>query len=458
MPTFRKAFTLTRPDFSGINGNIDHRAMGWDTYGIGEQGALRIAACWIATTLIADEVSTLKWRIIAKDDQARRTVQPPRLAPLWDKPNPDDVPLTWRQQTTLSVALHGVSYTMLSWDNGGGLDELVPLDASNCSLARLDDGGLELKPGTKPPLRNHPKARPEFMAIPLFKLAGQLEPLSPVKYAAQLLGLSAEYDAAARRLMANGLNPSAVLTVGEPIEEGPAEKLGSRLMRLNSGRNSGGVAVLGGPDLKLEKWSMSMVDAQFVAQNDRVFSLVMAMWRVPPTVVGMVDKPSTWGTGVAEFSRGLERFTTRPYVERIQAGVEDAILKWVAPNLQWRAYFDSLLSASPKDRAEVQRLSLGNGLTSVERVLAQNDEAPFGEDETVFSPLSQASDEDRRLDRLKKQSDVYGGLIRAGVAPESAAAVAGFDPAALRSLGLRPVTLAVEPVQDPAAPGGGTTE
>lgn len=443
----RKAFSIsTSPgiQFSGAHGEIDMTAFSTAAgTTVSEQSSLRIAAVWIATTLLADEVGGLVFKLIAKEDAQRRPVEPPELAPLWDMANPDQTPFGFRATMTLSLLLGGVSLTQIGWLNNGDLGRLWPIDPGGIRYERLGDQGIRITSPGQGSLENHPGQRPEFMMIPLYQFPGQLEPMSPVRYAAEILGLGASYDRLAATLAGRGFNPAAVLTFNSDVPDEIAEKYSARLTKLHGGaRNAGKVAVLGGPEPKLQTFQMSLADAQFMAQNDRVFSLTMALWRVPPTVVGMVDKPSTWGTGIAEFSRGLERFTTRPIVQRIQDGVEAYITRWVDPSLQYRGRFDSLLSSAPKDRAEIQRLGLMNGMTSVERVLAQNDEPPFSEGETVFSPLSQAADEDRRLARLRQQSEIYGALIRAGVTPATAAAAAGFDPSTLSTLGLRPVTLA----------------
>lgn len=427
----RKGFSITTDRsiaFSGVNGQID---MSGSTtvagVNISEQGALRIAAVWIANTLIADEVSSLVFKLIERDDKQRRPVQPEALKPLWHMPNPDQTVQDWLATSCLSLTLHGMSVTMPGWRNDGSLGVLWPVDPGRCSFERLPDQGVKLTVTGQGVLENHPDQRPEFMMIPLYRLPGQLVPMSPVRYAAELLGLGKAYDNAAATLAGRGFNPAAILTFGEPIEPEVAEKFSANLSSIHGGSgNRGKVAVIGGTEPKLQPFTMSMADAQFIAQNDRVFALTMALWRVPPTVVGMVDKPSTWGTGVAEFARGLERFTLRPIVQRLQAGVETHLVRWVDEGLQWRGRFDSLLSAAPKDRTEIQRLALMNGMTSVERVLAQNDEPPFGDDETTFSALSQATDEDRTLDRLKKQADAASALVRAGVDQAAAFAAVGL--------------------------------
>lgn len=432
-----KAFTInrlgtgTQPiEFSGVTGQIDHRGGPLTAAGVGmnEQAALRVAACWIAVTLLADEVSSLAMKIVRRDDQRRQPVKPAELSALWDRPNPDQTRMGITATECLSLTLWGNAYTMLGWTRGGALEVRWPIDPALVSLERID-GGVRLKSTGQGELVNRAGERPQFMHIPRYVMPGRMQSLSPVAMAADLLGLSAAYDRAAARLMGRGLNPTAVLTAGEPIAPDVSEELSKRFERMHGGSdNAGRVIVVGGKDIKLERMTMSMADAEFVAQRQDVFAVVMALWRVPPTVAGMVDKPSTWGTGVGEFARGLERFTLRPIVQLLQAGYEDAITKWVAGGeLQVRFSFDSLLSAAPKDRAEIQRLSLMNGMTSVERVLAQNDEPPFGQEETLYTSLALATPEDQRLERMRRQAAAAAELIRAGVTPERALAVLGLD-------------------------------
>lgn len=430
----RKGFVIDgRPDiaFSGVNGEISHLDGPMTNAGlrVNPEGALRIAAAWIANTVIADEISALPLKLIKRSDAKREPVKPSALSALWGQPNPDQVLMSFLATVSLSMTLHGASYSMLGWTNGGDLPLIWPIDPQGVSLERIPNG-LRLKSQGQGSLDNVAGKRPEFMMVPLYQLPGQLQPVSPVKMAAELLGLAQAYDRTVAKIMGRGMNPTAVLTSDEPIDEPVAEKMSARLTkRFGGADNAGGVVVLGGKNLQLQRMQMSLADAEFLAQRQDVFNVTMALWRVPPTVAGMVDKPSTWGTGVAEFSRGLERFTTRPLVLRLQAALEAYILRWVDPDLQARFKFDGLLAASPTERAEVQRANLMSGITSVERVLAQNDEPPFALDETVFSQLQLATDEDRRLQRLKLGAEAFRALVQAGVSADDAANATGFNPA-----------------------------
>ena len=433
------------PAFSGTTGQIDHAGGRLTASGltISPQNALRVAACWIAVTLLSDEVASLTRRIVRRDDRTRRPLQPPQLRAMWGDPNPDQTDFDIVSSEIMSLTLHGGLFEMLAWTDAGDLGQRWVLPPESCRLSRRDDGGLDLHVTGMGTLENpygDPRARPEFMMIPLYSLPGRLGFVSPVAYAAELLGLSAQYGQTAARLAGEGFNPAAVLTADEFVDDAEAESIARRLER-HSGNRTGRIAVVGGKDLKLEKWTMSLADAQFIEQYDEVFHLLLAIWRVPPTAAGMVDKPSTWGSGIAEFSRGLERFTLRPLTRRLDGGYERYMTRVVDPRLQHKHVFDSMLSADPKDRAEIQRTRVQWGLTSVERVLAQEDEPPFDDDETVYSQLAVGNAD---LNRLRAQAEVYGSLIRAGVAPAAAATVAGFDPDVLTHLGLAPTTVQAE--------------
>lgn len=446
----RNAFEIIRtanPAFSGINGQIDMRGVGTKSgQKVDEAGSLRVAAVWIATTTLADEIASLTQRLVKKQDNMRTPQEPPALRALWsDEPNIDQTRFGFDISETLSMVLWGAGYSFLGWTRSNELDVRWAIDPSTVSLERTERGGLRLKSRGQGELTNEPGERPEFCYIPLYTLPGQLMPVSPVRMAAELAGLSLAYQETAARLMGRGMNPTAIVTSDSVVTEEQAKTLSARLEEKYGGtKNAGGYAVLGGKGIKLERMTMSMADAEFIAQNEQVFKLLLAFWKVPPTVAGMVDKPSTWGSGVAEFSRGLERFTLRPIVQRRQAAHQRYMAKWVDSSLQVKYLFDSLLSASPKDRVEIQARRIQSGLTSVERVLAQEDEPPFGEDETVYSPLAMATEEDRRLERLARQAEAYAALIRAGVEPEAAAEETGFDPTKLKHTGLPPVTVQAE--------------
>ena len=361
MPVLGKAFTAlasnTLPQF--FNNNriqfIGDSYMTTSGKPMTPEGALRVGECWTAVTIIADEVATLPVRMSLESDISKRP-RPWQLDTFWGmEPNPIDNEIDLATMEVLSMALHGFYITYLGWQNSGRLGIRWALDPNQARFEMLEDSGLKLSMSSQGELYNRAGERPQFEFCPMFKLPSNLRPISPVGKAADLLGLSKAYEEVAARFAAKGFSPSALVSTNSDVSPEEAAALSKRLERLHSGsERSGGVAVLGGEDVKLEKLSMSMVDAEFIAQREDVFKRVMSIWRVPPTVAGLVDQPSTWGTGVAEFSRGLQTFTLRPYVKRREKSKRRYITSQIDPDIVVRYPFDDLLSATPTERTEVQ--------------------------------------------------------------------------------------------------------
>ena len=130
MPALAKAFNIIKlgsgafPAFSGVNRLISH-VDGRPTkssQAVDEAGSLRVAAIWIANTVLADEISSLTMKIVLRDDQTRRPQEPPALRAFWGDPNPDQTRMGIEATETLSMTLWGAAYTMLGWTRGGDLD------------------------------------------------------------------------------------------------------------------------------------------------------------------------------------------------------------------------------------------------------------------------------------------------------------------------------------------------
>src|SRR3989304_2544490 len=114
----RNAFSIVKktvPSFSGVMGQIDHGSYATlSGQRIEEASALRVAAIWIATSVLADEVASLVQRLVLKGDQTRMPQEPERLRALWsDEPNPGQTRFGLEATETMSMALWGASYTML---------------------------------------------------------------------------------------------------------------------------------------------------------------------------------------------------------------------------------------------------------------------------------------------------------------------------------------------------------
>ncbi|GIW15679.1 MAG: hypothetical protein KatS3mg063_1532 [Tepidiforma sp.] len=66
-------------------------------------------------------------------------------------------------------------------------------------------------------------------------------------------------------------------------------------------------------------------------------------------------------------------------------------------------------------------------MTSVDRVLALEDEPPLGEDEDVLLPLNVQTRRERERAARLRQAEVYARLLAAGIGEARAAQLAGIE-------------------------------
>jgi HK97 family phage portal protein len=81
--------------------------------------------------------------------------------------------------------------------------------------------------------------------------------------------------------------------------------------------NAGTFAILN-RKLKLQPWTMTAVDAQFL--QSRQFSIEeISRWTgVPPHLLMQVDKQTSWGTGVDEQNQGMSRYVLGHWAQRFE--------------------------------------------------------------------------------------------------------------------------------------------
>jgi HK97 family phage portal protein len=90
-------------------------------------------------------------------------------------------------------------------------------------------------------------------------------------------------------------------------------------------RNAGKPMVLtGGTTWK--SMSITPVDAQFLETRKFQVTDIARWFRVPPHMIGDIEKTSSWGTGIEQQSLGFVRYTLIPWIARLEAA-DSALLQ-----------------------------------------------------------------------------------------------------------------------------------
>lgn len=317
-----------------------------------ESSALGLTAFYRAVTLISGTLAALPWKVYRTlDDDSRE-----RVRDSWVEDPGASVGLTpfaWRELVLTHLAMWGNFYGRLDTGGAGQILGLQPLHPAAVSID-VDpvSGGKTFK------VQMVSGETREYSPLQVLHVTGPstdgVRGLSPLTIARNAIGSGLAGDEAAARMFENGALLSGLVTTEEDVDGDEATTIATQLNgKITGARNAGKLAFVNRA-LKFTPWTSTAEDAQFI--ESRAFQVEeIARFYGLPKVLLAEDGASTWGSGIAELVRGLEKFTFRPWAAR----VEQALSTLLDPGLHVEIDFAGLLAPSEAEAttnliAEVQ--------------------------------------------------------------------------------------------------------
>lgn len=336
-----------------------------------------LSGVWACETLIADAIATMPVDVYRSTPDGRVDVTLPRWI---ERPNPTSNRVDFDTQRILSLLGWGNSYSLLIPGEGGL--ERWPLDPWR---VRCEQVGYERRYF----IDGDAVESQHVQHIAGYRRPGDPAGMSVIEQAAAGLTASTAAENLAKNIYENGLNPSGVVEIPEmPADTAAAtiERIADRIRQWYGGaKNAGKPLVLtGGTTWK--QMAVTPADAQFL--ETRLFQLEeIARWfRVPPHMIGHIDKESSWGAGIEQQSLGFVRYTLMPWIVRLEAA-DSALL----PRSQFLKYnVNALVRADLKTRFEAYKMAREGGWMSADDVRELEDERPLpdGRGAVYLQPLN----------------------------------------------------------------------
>ncbi|WP_392967184.1 phage portal protein [Streptomyces sp. LN245] len=276
---------------------------------VSETTALRASPVWRAVSLIAGVSSALP---LPTYKEGTREKQPFELL---KNPHPDLTPVELWRFAYLYRVLWGNSYIQKVRDGAGQIRELWPVSSERVQVVRekpddanpsgkifwaTDDWGV-----------THRKTPKDMLHIPGLGYDGLIG-CSPVRLAAQGIGLAQAAELSAARLFGSGNMIGGVLQTEQKLDQDQAARLKARWQAKMSGvRNSHEVAVLDS-GASFQPVAMPNTDAQFLESRQFQVVEIARMFGVPPFLLMSTEKSTSWGTGLEQQAQGWVTFDLNP--------------------------------------------------------------------------------------------------------------------------------------------------
>ena len=363
--------------------------------------AMGVPVVFACVRLLAETIASLPLLVYRRLEGGgkERDSSHPLYEPLHSLPNPELTSLELRENMIGHVCLWGNAYCEIETDARGRVAALWPLRPDRVDVVRRDgrryyvvhlpDGSTKGLPGERVwHVRGFGTERDTGMSV--------------IRHARETLGLTLAAQEYGARFYANDSRPGGVLRMPGKLTNEGAKRLKQSWEAAHSGlSNAHRVAVLE-EGLEWQSIGLAPEDAQFLETRRFQIAEIARWFRVPPHLVGDVERSTSWGTGIEQQSIGFVVYTLRPWLVRMEQSIyRDLLLP--AERATWFAEFlvDGLLRGDSLSRNRALAVQRQNGIINADewREIENMNPLPDGQgqlylvNQAMGSPESAASGE-----------------------------------------------------------------
>lgn len=348
------------------------------------EGSLAMSSVWRATSLISSLGGALPLHVYDGDTNLRAPSQ------LLDNPHPDLTPYELWKLSYVHRCLWGNYYAQKIRDNAGRIRWLYPMSPWKVKVGKARrpvEGNPTGKvfeftgdDGQQTVLTPH-----DVLHIPGLGYDGVCG-VSPVRAAAQAIGLALAAEKSAAKLFGSGNMLSGILQTEQRLTQEQAETLQDRWRAKFAGADRAhSVAVL---DSGAEFQSMTMPssDAQMLESRDFEVTELARYFGVPPYLMFQTARSTSWGTGIEQQATGFVKFDLHP---QWLAPTEQRVTKELLLGQKRAKYaLEGLLRGDTKSRAEFYRVMREVGAFSANDIRELEDRPPVEGGDTYLQPMN----------------------------------------------------------------------
>lgn len=342
---------------------------------VNREVALKVATVYRCYSILAGLVATLPLEVKRRVDG--RTRQDADDHPLWTvlrrRPNAWQTPGLFRRQLMGHVLFHGNGYARIV-RSGNRIVALLPLDARGVSVRQRSDNSLVYTYAS--PFGGLADLPPDEVLHLRGPSLDGYRGLSVLTHAREQIGLSLATETHAGVTFKNGAAVSGVLThPGKLGKDGRANLRASFDEFRTSGAEAGGTIVLE-EGVKLERVGLSLADAQYVQSRELSALEICMFFGVPPHMVGLTSKQTSWGSGIEQQSIGFVTYTAIDWLKMWEEELERSCIGPADSSLYLRFDVAGLLRGDLKARAGFYKTMFETGAFSPNDIRAKEDENP----------------------------------------------------------------------------------
>lgn len=338
-----------------------------------ETTALHMPAVWRAVAVVANVAAALPLHAYTAGTRDRATVA------LLEDPHPELTRFELWRLVYVHRLLWGNAYLQKVRNGGGEVVQLWPIRPDRVKVDRekptpdnpggkvfwiQDDHGVRQRLTSK-----------DILHLPALGYDG-VTGCSPVRAAAEGIGLGLAAEKAAAKLYGSGNMISGVLQSEQRLNAEQAAQLKANWKAKLSGYESAGDIAVLDSGASFQPVTMPYKDSQFLESRQFQVVEVARMFGVPPFLLMSTEKSTSWGTGLEQQAQG---FVTWDLAPTWLTPTEQRVTKELLPPAVYAKYqLGGLLRGDSSARATFYRAMRDTGAFSADDIRDLEDLTPIG--------------------------------------------------------------------------------
>ncbi|MET7914455.1 phage portal protein [Streptomyces avermitilis] len=352
-----------------------------------ETSALHMPAVWRSVAVIANVSAALPLHTYTTGTKDRASVA------LLEDPHPELTPFELWRLVYVHRLLWGNAYLQKVRNGGGQIVQLWPIRPDRVKVDREkptpeNPGGKVFWVKDDDGVRQRRTSR-EILHLPALGYDG-VTGCSPIRAAAEGIGLGLAAEKSAARLYGSGNMISGVLQTEQRLEEGQAAALKARWAAKYGGHQSAHDVAILDSGASFHPVTMPYKDSQFLESRQFQVVEIARMFGVPLFLLMETSKSTSWGTGLEQQAQG---FVTWDLAPTWLTPTEQRVRKELLPPSQYAKYqLGGLLRGDSAARATFYRAMRDTGAFSADDIRDLEDLTPIGgrEGDMRLQPLYMA--------------------------------------------------------------------
>lgn len=352
--------------------------------------ALQLSAVFSCVSLIAETVSTLPLKVYRRKDDGSRELakEHPLYALLCRSPNYEQTPARYLLMVAASICLWGNSFTeIIRSPITKRIISLNPLLPQNMTVKRDKETKILKYIYTENGVKREIDEK-SMMHIRGFGIDGVMGIFKIFK-ARETIGVAQSAEESAGKFFENGLQSSGLVSTNDKLTPEQRDRLRDNMTKFMGSKNAGKMMVLEN-GITYHGITMNPEAAQMLETRSFEIEEICRWFRVPPFMVGHLEKQSSWASSVEGMNMQFLTNTLRPML----VNIEQEIARCLINSTDFDTYYvefsvEGLLRADSKGRADFYASALDHGYLNRNEVRRKENEAPIpgGEIYTIQSAL-----------------------------------------------------------------------